>query len=167
MEKSTNTSYDMDNSTLVCSICLEDIAENANTTKLECSHIFHLFCFTDFVYKGKTNKCPNCRVVVEDLQKYKDINKIDRANFYREIDPRTRNPMYDFEMSTRDLLRRLNKRRDIRDIRQDQRLIDRINDEIRRDEIYPDVPFLPHIEYNGFYDDIEDHIINYRNNENI
>jgi hypothetical protein len=43
-------------SSLICSICLEDISDE---TKIEtlCNHIFHLNCLD----KWQNNTCPNCR----------------------------------------------------------------------------------------------------------
>lgn len=45
-----------------CSICLEDFKEGDNVITLQCKHIFHENCLTNWFIKKNTNKieCPIC-----------------------------------------------------------------------------------------------------------
>jgi hypothetical protein len=45
-----------------CAICLEDLSDPANRTKLPCGHTFHTQCLDEMVSSGnKSNVCPLCR----------------------------------------------------------------------------------------------------------
>lgn len=48
-----------DNSSLSCSICLEDINTDDDKYITKCNHIFHTSCLNKW---GKNNTCPNCRI---------------------------------------------------------------------------------------------------------
>ena len=44
-----------------CAVCLEQLLPTANFTRLGCGHAFHASCFTEWVVKSGTSKCPICR----------------------------------------------------------------------------------------------------------
>ena len=44
----------------LCSICIDNLENNASIVKLDCGHLFHYDC----IINVKNNKCPNCRSVI-------------------------------------------------------------------------------------------------------
>ncbi len=45
----------------ICTICLENFAENAEIVKLECKHLYHKSCFCEYFKKNPNrSQCPNC-----------------------------------------------------------------------------------------------------------
>ena len=46
---------------LQCSICLKNL-DKSNQLELECSHIFHISCISD--WKKRNNTCPICRKMI-------------------------------------------------------------------------------------------------------
>jgi hypothetical protein len=45
----------------ICTICLENFIENTEVVKLECKHLYHFTCLSDYLTKNpQKTKCPNC-----------------------------------------------------------------------------------------------------------
>jgi hypothetical protein len=47
-----------------CSICLDIIQTNANSTTTRCGHTFHTSCFLKAIDTGTEGNCPNCRTIL-------------------------------------------------------------------------------------------------------
>jgi hypothetical protein len=45
----------------ICSICMDDMNEGQQISKLCCNHCFHPTCIEQLVLKHKKQQCPNCR----------------------------------------------------------------------------------------------------------
>lgn len=45
----------------ICSICMDDMNEGQQISKLCCNHCFHPTCIEKLVLKHKKQQCPNCR----------------------------------------------------------------------------------------------------------
>jgi hypothetical protein len=45
-----------------CSICLEAFQQGILLTKLQCNHVFHVSCLTEWIQRS--TQCPNCRAAV-------------------------------------------------------------------------------------------------------
>lgn len=50
----------LNNSDEKCSICLENFKNNDNIRKIECNHLFHLYCIDKWLLE-ESYKCPNCK----------------------------------------------------------------------------------------------------------
>jgi hypothetical protein len=55
-----------------CPICYDAITSDTGSTRLSCSHSFHLKCIANWIIKSET--CPCCRKEVSDHEKLSDIN---------------------------------------------------------------------------------------------
>lgn len=59
---------------LECPICYDAITSETGSTKLSCSHTFHLKCIAIWIIKSET--CPCCRKEVSDHEKLSDISDL-------------------------------------------------------------------------------------------
>ena len=48
---------------VICSICIEQVAEGSRACKLMCKHWFHISCILPWI--NSKNTCPNCRERIE------------------------------------------------------------------------------------------------------
>ena len=87
-EKNPNIKLDMpsilfnkEHKDYTCTICGDEIELNRNIVNLECSHIFHTECISEWIqYKAE---CPICRKMIKTkLNTESDFYNINFNNFY-------------------------------------------------------------------------------------
>ena len=59
--------------TIMCSMCLDDMNEGDEVSKLCCGHSFHPPCIENWILKYNKQQCPNCRTEVHKKQKSKKM----------------------------------------------------------------------------------------------
>jgi hypothetical protein len=57
-----------------CSMCLDDMNEGDEVSKLVCGHSFHPICIENWLLKYSKEQCPNCRT---DVIKNNNVKKCD------------------------------------------------------------------------------------------
>jgi hypothetical protein len=56
-----------------CSMCLDDMNEGDEVSKLVCGHSFHPLCIENWILEYNKQNCPNCRTEVHKKQQSKRI----------------------------------------------------------------------------------------------
>ena len=52
----------IDETEIICSICLENFKKNEKYIEFECKHIYHKDCIKEWLQNNKN--CPNCRKII-------------------------------------------------------------------------------------------------------
>ncbi|KAK3157725.1 hypothetical protein QOZ80_2AG0127090 [Eleusine coracana subsp. coracana] len=68
----------------LCTICLGELGRGQTLITAECSHVFHLYCFSDNASKGRRD-CPVCKTTWRDAP----VVRPDPARPYADDDPVT------------------------------------------------------------------------------